>query len=224
MPKLSKFSAVSPALCICGAAAVVAGVTLPAASASAQNFLNELFSNFGFDPRPPIFRGPMPGEGMTPQAPPPPPSKSTSTAFCVRTCDGRHFPLTTGDSESRAAVCSSLCPASETKVFFGSSIERSETSNGEPYTKLKNAFRYRTEIDPKCTCDGKNPGGLTHIDVSADPTVRKGDIIASDDKMTVIGHSARTKRASHSSRHSLSPSVRSSRALAPREYEWPPDD
>ena len=44
-------------------------------------------------------------------------------AFCVRTCDGRYFPVAASDKASRAASCNSFCPASETKVFYGSNID-----------------------------------------------------------------------------------------------------
>src|ERR1700712_1193999 len=44
-------------------------------------------------------------------------------AFCVRTCDGRHFPITASDNASRAASCNSFCPASETKVVYGGNID-----------------------------------------------------------------------------------------------------
>jgi len=38
-------------------------------------------------------------------------------AFCVRTCDGRYFPVTASDNASKVASCESFCPASETKLF-----------------------------------------------------------------------------------------------------------
>ena len=31
-------------------------------------------------------------------------------AYCVRTCDGRYFPITAGDGQSRAASCNNFCP------------------------------------------------------------------------------------------------------------------
>ena len=67
-------------------------------------------------------------------------------AFCVRTCDGRYFPVTASDNASRAASCNSFCPASETKVFSGSSIDNATAENGKSYSDLPNAFRYRNEL------------------------------------------------------------------------------
>ena len=79
-----------------------------------------------------------------------------SQAYCVRTCDGRYFPIAASDSQSRAASCSSFCPASETKVVYGSNIDNAATENGKPYSELPNAFRYRNELVAGCTCNGKD--------------------------------------------------------------------
>ena len=81
-------------------------------------------------------------------------------AFCVRTCDGRYFPVAASDKASRAASCNSFCPASETKVFYGSNIDNAASDNGKPYSELPNAFRYRNELVSGCTCNGKDQVGL----------------------------------------------------------------
>ena len=108
-------------------------------------------------------------------------------AFCVRTCDGRHFPLTASDNQSRAQSCSSLCPASETKVVYGSSIDDAATDNGKPYSELPNAFRYRNELVSGCTCNGKDQLGLAQVKIEDDPTLRKGDIVAGENGLLVAG-------------------------------------
>src|SRR3954468_23610970 len=77
-------------------------------------------------------------------------------AFCVRTCDGRHFPISGADSKSKAESCNSLCPSAETKVVYGSNIDNAATENGKSYSELPNAFRYRNEIVEGCTCNGKD--------------------------------------------------------------------
>jgi hypothetical protein len=43
-----------------------------------------------------------------------------SLAFCVRLCDGRHFPLDHVANATPVETCQAMCPASKTKVFFGS--------------------------------------------------------------------------------------------------------
>ncbi|HEY0235127.1 MAG TPA: DUF2865 domain-containing protein [Afipia sp.] len=99
-------------------------------------------------------------------------------AFCVRTCDGRYFAVPPGGGQSRAATCKSFCPASETRVFSGSSIDSAFSETGKSYSSLPNAFRYRTELVAGCTCNGRDSGGLAKIRVEDDPTLRKGDIVA----------------------------------------------
>ena len=107
------------------------------------------------------------------------------TAYCVRTCDGRYFPAPAGDGQSRAAVCSSFCPASETKVFYGGSIDNASTESGKSYSDLPNAFRYRTELVAGCSCNGKDPVGLAAIKIDDDRTLRKGDIVAGPNGLVV---------------------------------------
>src|SRR6202521_5717119 len=100
-----------------------------------------------------------------------------SQAYCVRTCDGRYFPISASDSQSRAASCSSFCPASETRIVYGSNIDNAATESGKPYSELPNAFRYRNELVAGCSCNGKDPTGLAAVKVEDDPTLRKGDIV-----------------------------------------------
>jgi hypothetical protein len=106
-------------------------------------------------------------------------------AFCVRTCDGRYFPISATDSSSRAASCNNFCPASETKIVYGSSIDQAATETGKPYSELPNAFKYRTELVAGCTCNGKDQVGLAPVKVEEDPTLRKGDIVAGAEGLMV---------------------------------------
>ena len=99
-------------------------------------------------------------------------------------------------TQSRAASCSSFCPASETKVVYGSNIDNAATENGKPYSELPNAFRYRNEIVAGCTCNGKDPVGLAPVKIEDDPTLRKGDIVAGENGLLVAGRSADRRGAS----------------------------
>ena len=78
-------------------------------------------------------------------------------SYCVRTCDGRYFPTPSGSAQSKAQACKDLCPASETKVFSGSSIDNASSKDGRPYSALPHAFLYRKELVAGCTCNGKYP-------------------------------------------------------------------
>jgi hypothetical protein len=119
-----------------------------------------------------------------------------SQAYCVRTCDGRYFPISASDNQSRAASCTGLCPASETKVVYGSNIDDATTESGKPYSELPNAFRYRSEIVAGCTCNGKDQIGLAPVAIEDDPTLRKGDIVAGPGGLMVAGRSADKRGAS----------------------------
>ena len=114
----------------------------------------------------------------------------------MRTCDGRYFPITASDNQSRAASCNSFCPASDTRIVYGSSIDTAATSSGKPYSELPNAFRYRNETWSGCTCNGKDQTGLAPVKIENDPTLRKGDIVAGADGLVVAGRGADKRGAS----------------------------
>lgn len=99
-------------------------------------------------------------------------------AFCVRTCDGRYFPVQAHAGVSAAESCQSQCPASQTKLYSGSNIDYAVSNDGSRYADLANAFVYRKQLVAGCTCNGRSPFGMSHIDVTADRTLRPGDIVA----------------------------------------------
>jgi hypothetical protein len=174
-----------------GAAAILC-VSL-ASAAQAQDFFSSLFGGFGRS-RGPAIRMPF-GENSGAFGQPSEGRRygggGGGQAFCVRTCDGRHFPVTGSDNQSRVASCSSLCPASETKVVYGSSIDNASTDNGKPYSQLPNAFRYRNELVDGCTCNGKDALGLAQVKIEDDPTLRRGDIVAGDNGLVVANRDKR---------------------------------
>ena len=115
-----------------------------------------------------------------PQAPPPRPVVvSTGPAFCVRSCDGKYFPLMRGAAPVQ--LCQAFCPASPTKIFFGSSIDRAYAATGERYADSENAFAYRKALRADCTCNGHSPAGLASVDLAMDGSLRSGDAVATAD-------------------------------------------
>ena len=190
-----------------GAVALCALALAPAAQAE-NDFLSALFGAFGggHSRGPEIIRVPYANESepagpqnFPPQGDVPGPRVVTyggGQAYCVRTCDGRYFPLQGSDRESRAASCNSFCPASTTEVVYGSGIDNAATTSGKPYSELPNAFRYRNEIVAGCTCNGKDQFGLAPVKVEEDPTLRKGDLVARADGLMVAGRSADRRGAS----------------------------
>jgi hypothetical protein len=114
-------------------------------------------------------------------------STGRGAAFCVRTCDGRYFPLQRHAGLSPAEACRSLCPAAKTLVFSGSKIESAVAPNGVRYAQLDSAFAYRKKVVPDCTCNGKDGGGLARMETTGDPTLRPGDIVATTGGLAVHG-------------------------------------
>ena len=157
-----------------GAVALVCASALTPA-AQAQDFFSQLFGGFGRGRHQPYIQMPFGnddgqvysprGEGRSRY------SGGGGQAYCVRTCDGRHFPAPASDNASRAATCNKLCPASETKLFYGSSIDNA------------------TEFVAGCTCNGKDQVGLAQVKIEDDPTLRKGDIVAGENGLLVAGRS-----------------------------------
>ena len=72
-------------------------------------------------------------------------------AFCVRSCDGKYFPLTLRGNATPVALCQAFCPASATKVYYGSNIDGAASSTGERYADSENAFAYRKALRADCT-------------------------------------------------------------------------
>jgi hypothetical protein len=176
------------------AIAALASASLLAPAAQAQDFFSQLFGGFNRPRHQPYVRMPFADDGQVYA----PRSESRSRsyggggsqAYCVRTCDGRYFPVTASDNASRAASCSKLCPASETKVYYGATIDDATAENGKPYSDLPNAFKYRNELVSGCTCNGKDQVGLAQVKIEDDPTLKKGDIVAGANGLLVAGRSS----------------------------------
>lgn len=160
---------------------VAVAAVLPAASTQAEGFFETLFGRFDRPER---------GFSETNARPLRAPTAITVTprrtavaaigggpSFCVRLCDGRYFPMQRSTTAKPAQLCSSLCPASETKVFAGTDISRAIAADGTRYADLRHAFAYRKQTVPGCTCNGRTSYGLATLDAHDDPTLRAGDLV-----------------------------------------------
>ena len=204
--------------------AAIAGLSA-STDVQARDFFSSFFNSGGpVAPQPSVplsyapdsSNGSLFGDAQLQAAPRTPPRAvhASHQAFCVRTCDGRYFPVEVADGQSRAASCNNFCPASDTKVFSGSTIDHAVSESGKQYSALPNAFRYRNEIVAGCTCNGKDAFGLAQIKIEEDRTVRKGDIVAGENGLMVAGHSA-DKRGASLDLSPASASVRSRYARLP---------
>jgi len=175
---------------VMGIALALGASCLPAA-AQAQDFFSNLFGGFEARPRAPQQMVPFGNDDARPS--PAPRARASSgggQAWCVRTCDGRYFPIAGPDNQSKTNSCNSFCPASETKLVYGTEIDNAATEAGKPYSELPNAFRYRNELVAGCTCNGKDPIGLASVKIEDDPTLRQGDLVAGQDGLLVAGRGA----------------------------------
>ncbi|KIZ47410.1 hypothetical protein OO17_04545 [Rhodopseudomonas palustris] len=170
------------------AIAIVAPMALAPRTAAAENFFEALF---GLNQPPQQQRQTPQGNffadpfGLNQQAAPPPAPRQAASgggpAFCVRSCDGRYFPLQARGGMTPAQMCQAFCPAGNARVFFGSSIAGARASNGERYADSENAFAYRKALKADCTCNGRDPAGLASIDLARDTSLRRGDVVATAD-------------------------------------------
>ena len=158
-----------------------------AAPASAQGIFERIFRGLMHStqapPQPPtdIQAFADPYSSLARAVEPSPPLRAETgpaRAFCVRTCDGHFFPVQAHAGLSTAEACRSFCPASQTRLYSGGTIESAVTSNGSRYADLDNAFVYRRQLVAGCTCNGRDAFGLARLDAKSDPTLRAGDIVA----------------------------------------------
>ncbi len=98
----------------------------------------------------------------------------------MRSCDGRYFPLSRANA-SPVQMCQAFCPASPTKVYYGSNIDSASSATGERYADSENAFAYRKALRADCTCNGRDSAGLAPVDLTLDTSLRAGDVIATTD-------------------------------------------
>jgi len=141
------------------------------------NFIDNLFGNNNNNPA-------TPGVDLGPQS-------GTFRTVCVRTCDGAYFPVSFATVQARFAddekTCKALCPATEATLFAyrnpGEDINQAVSTNGQPYTALPNAFKYRTEFNPSCACKAAGQtwsDALKSVDDKA-AVEQQGDIIVTEE-------------------------------------------
>jgi len=148
-----------------------------AARSGGGNFLDNLFGNNNNSP------GAVPSD-LGPQS-------GTFRTVCARSCDGAYFPISFATVPSRfpddEKTCKSLCPASEATLFAyrnpGEDMNQAVSITGQPYSSSPNAFRYRNEFVPSCSCKAVGQtwsDALKSIDDKA-AAEQQGDIIVTEE-------------------------------------------
>jgi hypothetical protein len=152
------------------------GPQYAAAARGPGNFIDSLFGNNQSLPPPSADLGPPSG---------------TFRTVCVRTCDGAYFPVSFATYQARfqddERTCKALCPAAEATLFTyrnpGEDINQAVSINGQPYSSLPNAFKFRTEFNPSCSCKAAGQTwseALKSVDDKA-AVEQQGDIIVTEE-------------------------------------------
>ncbi|MGY4478461.1 DUF2865 domain-containing protein [Bradyrhizobium sp. USDA 3364] len=172
------------------------GPQYAAAARGPGNFLENLFGG---------------GGGGNPNSPLPPPDpqygaqSGTFRTVCVRTCDGAYFPISFATVQARFAadeqICKAQCPAAEASLFAyrnpGEDINQAVSISGQPYSSLPNAFKYRTEFNPSCSCKAAGQSwaeALKAVDDQAS-AAQQGDIIVTEESARKMQQRAQGKAA-----------------------------
>ncbi|WP_176532016.1 DUF2865 domain-containing protein [Bradyrhizobium quebecense] len=172
------------------------GPQYAAAARGPGNFIENLFGG---------------GGGGNPNEPLPPPDaqyggqSGTFRTVCVRTCDGAYFPISFATSQARFAadeqICKAQCPAAEASLFAyrnpGEDINQAVSISGQSYSSLPNAFKYRTEFNPSCSCKAAGQSwaeALKAVDDQAS-AAQQGDIIVTEESARKMQQRAQTKAA-----------------------------
>jgi Protein of unknown function (DUF2865) len=155
------------------------GPQYAAALQGSGNFLNNLFGGNN-----PAGQPGVPGGDVGPQS-------GTYRTVCVRSCDGGYFPISFATVPGRfpddERSCKALCPASEATLFTyrnpGEDISSAVSINGQPYTALPNAFRYRQEFNPSCSCKAPGQSWSDALKDADDKNAaeQQGDIIVTEE-------------------------------------------
>jgi Protein of unknown function (DUF2865) len=155
------------------------------------NFLDNLFGNNNSNPN-------VPSADLGPQS-------GTFRTVCVRSCDGAYFPISFATVPARFPdddrTCKALCPAAEASLYAyrnpGEDMNQAVSISGQPYSALPNAFHFRQEFNPSCSCKAAGQtwsDALKNIDDKA-AAEQQGDIIVTEDSAKKMSRPPPTKGA-----------------------------
>jgi hypothetical protein len=183
-------------------------------------FLDNLFGNNNNNPLPPV-TGDLGAQS------------GTFRTVCVRTCDGAYFPVSFATVQARFAdderTCKALCPAAEANLFAyrnpGEDINQAVSINGQPYSSLPNAFKYRTEFNPSCACKAAGQtwsDALKSVDDKAQ-VEQQGDIIVTEESAKKMMQRAQQPKSAPNAKKGAAPAgTAASAPAAPAADAAPP--
>jgi hypothetical protein len=119
---------------------------------------------------------------------------NTFRTICVRTCDGYYFPISFATTQARfqddLMQCQRMCPAAEVNLYTyhnpGEEVSQAVSLTGAPYTALPNAFKYRQEFNPTCSCRKPGQSWAQALGQIRDDTVEQGDIIVNEQRAKAL--------------------------------------
>lgn len=132
--------------------------------------------------------------------------------LCVRMCDGYYFPVNFSTSSAQferdERLCQSQCPGTEVALYVhrnpGQEVSEAVSLNGQSYSGLPNAFRYRQSFDSSCSCRGANQSWLEALAGADNNLGQRGDIVVTEKKSDEL---ARPKGAQASAAKASSPAA-----------------
>jgi Protein of unknown function (DUF2865) len=176
-----------------------------ARAAQPSGFFDNLFGGGNNGALPPDAGGPP--DAITPSG--------TYRTVCVRSCDGFYFPISFATVPSRFAdderTCKNLCPAADANLFTyrnpGEDMNQAVSVSGQPYTSTPNAFHYRQEFNPTCSCKAQGQSwadALKNIDDKTSAE-QQGDIIVTEDRAKKMSQPLPATRAAAQKKATSSP-------------------
>ncbi|MGY8677221.1 DUF2865 domain-containing protein [Bradyrhizobium sp. UFLA05-153] len=199
--------------------------------ALAQNNCGPQYANAAQSQGPGNFLSNLFGGGNNPNNPPPGtppadlgPQSGTYRTVCVRTCDGAYFPVSFATVPARfpddERTCKALCPAADAALYAyrnpGEDMNAAVSVSGQPYTALPNAFKFRSEFNPSCSCKAAGQSWADALKSADDKAAveQQGDIIVTEESAKKMQQRQLTKGAPANGKKGAPPATTTASAPA----------
>ncbi|GLR83720.1 hypothetical protein GCM10007857_04300 [Bradyrhizobium iriomotense] len=161
------------------------------------------------------------------------PQSGTYRTVCVRTCDGAYFPVSFATVPARfpddEKTCKALCPAADAALYAyrnpGEDMNAAVSVSGQPYTSLPNAFKFRSEFNPSCSCKAAGQSWADALKSADDKAAveQQGDIIVTEESAKKMQQRQLTKGAPTNGKKGAMPPPAATTATAPAAPAAPAD-